>query len=46
MCRVVQKLQYVCGAIDPKERLCVQGSAKVTIKLWCNRCKGKIVFAG
>ena len=38
-CRVVQKLQWNCGAIVSNERLCVQGSANVTMELWCNSSK-------
>ena len=36
MCRVILKLQLNCGAVDPKERLCVQGSENVSMKLGCN----------
>ena len=39
VCRVVQKLQWNCGAIVPNKRLCGHGSAKVTMELWCNSSK-------
>ena len=46
VCRVVQKVQWNCVERVPNERLCVQCSAKVTIKLLCTSSKLKIVCAG
>ena len=52
VCRVVQKLQWNCGAICPNKRVCVQGSAKGTMELCskvpnerlCVQCSAKVTI--